>query len=123
MIRFSFWKNPSGWGLKKKLEGGRVTAVAKTKDAGNLTRGLMLVKQRQGLIEEMDLKVISEMRPRRLGVLDWICGETEGVVKGRTLGCELAQRAEGSTIHGDRVSWTMTRVQGRWRVQSSVHTC
>lgn len=100
-----------------------MNAVDKTKDAGNLTRGLTLVMQRQGLIEEMDLKVISEMRPGGLGVLDWMCGETEGVVKGRTLGCELAQRAEGSTVHGDRASRRTTGVQGKWRVQSSVHTC
>ena len=33
MIRFCFWKDPPGWGLKKELEGSRVSPVAKTRDA------------------------------------------------------------------------------------------
>lgn len=97
MIRFSFWKDPLGWGLKEELEGRRVSLVAKTRDAvtggGDLTLGV----QRQA--EEMHLKVISEMKPRGLTVLDWTWGKTERVVKGRTLEGELAQGAEGSTIH------------------------
>lgn len=56
--------------------------------------------QRQGPVEERDLKGILEMKPRRLAVLDWTWGRTERVVKGKTLEGELAQGAEGSsTIH------------------------
>ena len=66
----------------------------------SLRRGLTLGLQRQGPVEERDLKGILEMKPRRLAVLDWTWGRTERVVKGRTLEGELAQGAEGSsTIH------------------------
>ena len=46
----------------------------------NLRRGPTLGVQRPA--EEMDLKVISEMKPRGLAVLDWTWGKTERVVKG-----------------------------------------
>ena len=45
-----------------------------------MRRGPTLGVQRPA--EEMDLKVISEMKPRGLAVLDWTWGKTERVVKG-----------------------------------------
>lgn len=83
MIRFSFWKDPLAWGLKEELEGRRVSLVAKTRDAvtggGDSTLGV----QRQA--EEMHLKVISEMKPRGLAVLDWTWGKTKRVVKEKNM--------------------------------------